>query len=769
MNQRKFQLLTYVSLGALALVSTGRAVAAETAAGSPPATDVAAGQVAEVVVTAQRRTQRLQDVGVSVTAVTGAQMRQLGIVSSKDISKVTPGVLLDSSGGGGINANLTIRGISQSDFSSIQESPNSIYIDDVYLSSPNAAAFSLYDLDRIEVLRGPQGTLFGRASSGGLANFIVAKPTRDFTGYVEAGYSSYNDAYVEGAASGPITDKLRFRISGRRETADGWFENGLPVGHAAFAKDFYGVRAQLEADLTEDLTARLSISYDADPNHPEGAFRLAPAYIVNGQPELLPANVDAYGTGAGNDIAGYRNRHSPFNEGDFLNIGHLQNERFSPTLYLTEKLGAGVTLTSITNYTRFGYSYAEDDGGGPVNFANTELSQTLDQFSQELRLNGLRGPLTYTAGFYYLDTNQSAPIGFNLPGFSGTPFAFSDINEIHQRVNSWSIYGQAEYKVTNTLSVTVGARYTDEHKDFSSKLDFSELGSAFGGAGAYAPPLLVYNFASSPAGGLPGVGGLASHDEGLWSGKAELDYKPNRDMLFYASVSRGVKAAGFNTNSGGSLSVQETPFKSEYVYAYEVGSKLDLFDRRVRFNTSIFYYDYHRFQGYAFAGTQAFVGNYNGYFAGGETELVVAPRRDIDFSISASNLLTKLYDVPTAYFGVRDEQSIEAPRWTVQLNATKRFELSIGTIAINWNANYIDARYASVDNNNATYIPGSFEHNARITLDMKDNGLELAFFVDNINNVAREQFQYDFTTTTGDWIRIYAPPRWIGGSVRKSF
>jgi iron complex outermembrane recepter protein len=763
LNQRIFRLLTCVSLGALALGSADRALAA-------PATDPAAdttaaqGQVTEVVVTAQRRTQRLQDVGIAVTAVTSAQMRQLGVASSKDISKVAPGVLLDSTAGGGVNANLTIRGVSQSDFSSIQESPNSIYIDDVYLSSPNSAAFSLYDLDRIEVLRGPQGTLFGRASSGGLANFIVAKPTKDFTGYVEAGYSSYNDAYVEAAASGPITDNVRFRISGRRETSDGWFQNGAPGGGASFAKDFYGIRAQLEADVTPDLTARFSLSYDADPTHAEGAYRSAPAYIVNGQPELLPANVDAYGTGPGNDMTGYRNPYSQYNKSAFnSNVGHLQNERFSPTLYLTQKLGPDATLTSITNYTKFGFNYSEDCDGGPVNFCTDQLAQSLEQWSQELRLNGRHGPLTYTAGFYYLNTRQSTPQGFDFPALSGTPYGFYDVNNVHQSVSSWSLFGQAEYQFTDTLSATLGARYTDEHKDFSSQVYFNELGSFYGGPGVSVPPLLVYDFSKAA------VGDLASHDEGLWSGKAELDYKPIHDMLFYVSVSRGVKAAGYNTNLGGSLSIAQTPFKSEYVYAYEVGSKLDLLDHHVRWNTSVFYYDDHRFQGYAFIGTQGVVGNYNGYFTGGETELIVAPRRDIDLSISASNLLTKLYDVPTAYFGVRDEQSIMAPRWTLQLSATKRFELPIGTLAFNWNGNYIDARYASIDNNNATYVPGSFVNNARLSLDMKDKGLEFAFFVDNISNVAREQFQYDLTTTTGSWIRAYAPPRWIGGSIRKSF
>ena len=144
----------------------------------------------EIVVTAQRREQNMQDVGVSVTAVTGDAARALGVTNSKDIAQIAPGVLFDSTAGGAVNSNLTIRGVSQSDFSANQESPNSIYIDDVYVSSSSAASFPLYDLARIEVLRGPQGTLFGRASSGGLVNFITNRPTEDVDGYIEIGRAS---------------------------------------------------------------------------------------------------------------------------------------------------------------------------------------------------------------------------------------------------------------------------------------------------------------------------------------------------------------------------------------------------------------------------------------------------------------------------------------------------------------------------------------------------------------------------------------------------
>lgn len=737
--------------------------AAQEAASS---TDNAAEQsgVTEITVTAQRRAQSQQDVPMAVTALQGEQLRAIGVQSSKDISKFAAGVLLDSTSGGNLNANLTVRGISQSDFSSIQESPNSTYIDDIYLSSANSAAFTLYDIQRIEVLRGPQGTLFGRASSGGLANFISNRPTKEFTGYAEAGYSTFNDKNFEMALSGPLSQSVRFRLSGRRETADGWFKNGLPGESATYEKNFYGVRGQLEADVSSSVTARLSVSYDANPRHHDGMFRTVPAYIQNGQPVLLPENVDAYGTGPGKDMTGYRNPYLQFNKGDFnSDASSLQNKRFSSSLYLTANLSDSLTLNSITNYTKFSYDYRDDCDGGPVNFCVDIYSQNLKQWSQEIRLNGNTDRLNYTAGLFYLQVDQHSPLGFALPAASGTEFAFDTTNDVYQNMKSWAVFGQGEYKITDPLSVTLGVRYTRQVTDIDSKTYFKELGSFYGGAGVNEPPLLAYDFSKQS------VGNLARMRDGLWSGKFQIDYRPKKGALFYAGVSRGVKAGGFNTNSAASLSIAQTPFKSEFLYAYEAGAKLELLDRKLRVNLSGFYYDYHRFQGFAFDNLLGVVSNHPASFKGGELEIVAAPTQDLDIIFSAANLTSKVHDVGTAYSGIRDQESIMAPRWTVSGSITKRFSLPIGTLALNWNGNFIDKRFASIDNNAATFVPGSFVHNARVSLDVDSIGTQFSVFVDNISNKARQVFAYDTTSLFGTWARTYATPRVVGVSVRKSF
>lgn len=720
----------------------------------------------EVVITAQRRSQSLQDVGVAVTAVSGDEARNLGIFNAKDLSKVAPGVLLDSVAGGAVSVNLTIRGISQSDYSASQESPNSIYIDEVYIASSSAAAMPLYDLDRVEVLRGPQGTLFGRASSGGLVQFIPNKPTDEFEAYVDAGYGDLNSMYLEGAIGGSLSDGVRGRLSVRGSRADGWYENKLPGGDDTFEDEFIGVRAQLEMDITDQLTTRLSVGYDKSPKHKAGTYTPVSAYVDgNGQPAVLPKDVDAYGTGPGNDFTGYRSPYGKDQKGQFNNVGFFKNERTTPTLYLTWDSGE-FTVHSITNYTHFEFDYNEDCDGGPLDFCNFPSNQDLDQWSQELRISGVADDLTWTTGLYYLNVDQDVEVAFSFPALSGSDFAFSDVNEVKQELESYAGFGQLEYALTDTLSGTLGLRYTKDEKKISSKVFFFELGNGyFGGTGSevFDPPLLAYDFSKQT------VGGLAEASDGMWSGKVQLDYRPGDDSLFYAGISRGTKGPGFNTNVSGNLTNEETPFDSEDVIAYEIGSKLELLDNTLRLNTSAFYYDYSDFQGFAFNGLQGVVGNYDGNFKGAELEATYVPTDHWQLGFAAAYIDSELEDIPTAYNGIRDQEGVLAPEWSGNAHIRRAFSVENGEITLQISGDYVDDRYASVDNNRATLVKGSFMYGARATYYYDPQDMEVAVFVENLGDVNRQNFVFDLITTNGNMIQSYAKPRWWGVSVLKRF
>ena len=727
---------------------------------------VLAQRLEEVVVTAQRRSQSLQDVGVAVTAVSADEARNLGIFNAKDLSKVAPGVLLDSVAGGSASVNLTIRGISQSDYSASQESPNSIYVDEVYIASSSAAAMPLYDLGRVEVLRGPQGTLFGRASSGGLVQFIPNKPTDEFEAYIDAGYGDFNSMYLEGAVSGPLSNGVRGRLSVRGSKADGWYKNELPGGDDTFEDEFMGIRAQIEVDVTEQLTARLSIGYDKSPKHKSGTYTPVSAYLdANGQPAVLPKDVDAYGTGPGNDFTGYRSPYGKDQRGQFNNVGFFENERTTPTLYLTWE-SEDFTVHSITNYTHFEFDYNEDCDGGPVDYCNFPSNQDLDQWSQEIRVSGASEDLTWTTGFYYLNVDQDVLVSFEFPVLSGSDFAFSDFNTVKQELESYAVFGQLEYALTDTLSGTLGLRYTRDEKEFDSKVFFNELGNGYaGGTGSevFIPPLLVYDFSEET------VGGQAEASDGMWSGKVQLDYRPNDTSLFYVGVSRGAKGPGFNTNVGGNLTNEETPFDSEAVTAFEVGSKLELLDNTLRLNTSAFYYDYSDFQGYAFNGLQGVVGNYDGNFKGAELEATWVPADLWQIGFAAAYIDSEIKDVPTAYNGVVDQEGVLAPEWSGNAYIRRVFSLDNGEVTLQVSGDYVDDRYASIDNNRATLVKGSFMYGARAAYYYDPQDLEVAVFVENLGDVDRQNFVFDLISTNGNLIQSYAKPRWWGVSVLKRF
>jgi len=215
----------------------------------------------EVVVTAQKREQNLQDVGVSVTALSGEDLRRMGIGNSLDIGAVAPGVQLNSSTGGNASAPLTIRGVAQNDYSPQQESPNSIYIDDVYVSAPGAASAQLFDVARVEALRGPQGTLYGRNSTGGLVNFITNRPAATAGGYAEVTAGEFNLVRFEGAYNAPLTDTLRARIAVLAQDNSGIFENHLAGEPNANTTHFRGVRLSLEDKVSDQFD--LSQAWDA--------------------------------------------------------------------------------------------------------------------------------------------------------------------------------------------------------------------------------------------------------------------------------------------------------------------------------------------------------------------------------------------------------------------------------------------------------------------------------------------------------------------------
>ena len=727
---------------------------------------VTRGVLEEVTVTAQRREQNLQDVGVSATAFSNTRIRDLGISDATDIGSFSPGVQFITTSGGSTFGALSIRGVAQSDFSTNQESPNAIYIDDIYNASNAAAAFATYDMERIEVLRGPQGTLFGRNSAGGLAHFITAKPTDSLEGYAELGGGEYGQYWLEGAISGPISDRVRGRLAGKWEQADGYWGNKAPGGDDTFETDTRGARVHLEFDVTDTLLARFSASYDERPKANAGTYNGVNYYINDsGQPAPQPADLDAYGTGPGANFFGYRYSYGRGPKGEFDNVGFYENDNLLSTLMLEWSL-EDVTVTSLSNYTDFNYAYLEECDGSPVDYCRGAAIQDLKQWSQEIRLTGDLGPLVWTAGVYYLDIDADASQDFLFPLFSDSDFAFDLSNIYAQKTTSWATFGQIEWQFSDAFRLIAGLRYTYDEKKFDSKVFFNELGNGYeGGTGStiFQPPLLVYDFSSAT------VGDIAEQDNDLWSGKVQLEYTASDRALLYAGISQGVKGAGFNTNIGGAITIEETPFTNESLLAYEVGGKFDLRDGSLRLNTALFYYDYSDYQGYAFNGLQGVVSNYDATMYGGEIEIEQQLPFDILVNLGLAYVDSEVEDVPNAYFGEMNQDTVLAAKWTANAMIQKIFTLDSSTIAVQWNFNFVDDYYASIENSAGTAVESSVVHNASVTWALADSGLSIRAFVNNLTDEDRQTFRYDLISSGGYVVDQYAKPRWAGISVRKSF
>lgn len=704
----------------------------------------------EIVVTAQRREEKLDRVGVSVSAFSAEQMQALGLSRATDVAQFSPGVVMESTGGTGLNATLTVRGVAATDYSANQESPNAIYIDDVYVASSYASNFTFYDLERVEILRGPQGTLFGRNSTGGLANYITKKPTDQFDGYAMATYGSYNQFRVEGAVGGALADGLRVRLSGATDYGDGWWKN--TAGKDTNQQKFWGVRGQISADLSSRLQADFSLSYDKNPYARNGTYSSEPIYIdpATGRLAPLPSDVDAYGTGPGRDRLGNGGPGGNPRRSAFNDYGFLTKEKASPTLRLNWDLNDELSLTSLTNYTWFTYGYREDCDGSILDTCDFGSGQNLDQWSQELRLSGQDDRLNWTAGLYYLNIKQK-----NNQIFNSLTDDFTIINNFDQKVESISAFGQFAYMLSDKFRFTMGGRILRDVKTFSSVATFGAFGDTS------AP--VVYDFSQAT------VGDVAKNKKTDWSGRIQIDYIPSDDTLLYASASRGVKGAGFNTNLGAALTLEQTPFKGERVYAYEAGAKLKLFDRKLRFNNSLFYYDYQNFQAFQFQGIQSFVTNNDAYMYGAESEIASSPMKGLDIILGVSYLKTKVKDVMTFIGDILDQRALNAPTWTVNGLIRKSFDLGPNSLSFQYAFNYASTRYSSVDNSYAVQLNAATIHNARISYDVKDMGFEVAVFANNFTNTNKALSAFDYSSTYGTRVLTYNSPRWFGVEFRKDF
>jgi len=733
----------------------------------------------EIVVTAQKREQNLQDVGISVAAFSSKQMSSLGWSSSEEIAAQVPGLTTSKTAGAAVSQ-FNIRGIGQADFADHHEAPNSVYIDDVYVAAPGAAGFPMFDLERVEVLRGPQGTLFGRNATGGLVHFISKKPTEETEGYVSGKVGEFSLYQVEGALSGRLSENVLGRLSAYWTESDGYVDNKL--GSDLREQGTWAARGQLNFEVSDktDLHIKLQgFSEDVDA----GIYKSTPSYTdPNGVNQFIPADLNVYGV-PGGDFYGFRDTDSDPLSVQADQIGTIQKDIVGTTIKLTHDFN-DMSFVSVTDFSDAETKYREDTDSGPFNQTTYNSTMDVQQFSQEFRLSGETESVNWVAGFYYLNISGDYSARFDLPTLAGffDPGLFPGdgtgsgvgTGAANQSVwsldtDSWAVFTQAEWTLTDTVSLTTGLRWTEDSKDYSLTAECFEEAA---GACAYVAFGSVGDIIVDGVNLGPAVTDIASkvnldRDDSDWSGKLQLDYRPDEGSLYYFSVSKGIKGGGFTTPLDGLLAPSQLPYKPEEIFAYEIGTKLTLVEDTVSLNSSIYYYDYSDFQTFEFRGITSVVLNKDAVFKGGELELVLTPGDSWDVLLGAAYLDATVEDIQTPS-GLQDQEPINAPKIKYNWLIRKGFAVKNHEISIQYDGSWTDERYFNIVNGPTVLADSYVNHNIRIGISDDEGVWDASVFVKNFTDEEYVSHAFDLTVL-GYTIQKYGSPRWVGAQFSYRF
>ena len=744
----------------------------------------------EIVVTAQKVEESAQEVGIAITAYSGDQLKELGFSGSLELEMHTPG-LMTSDFSGGAGSVYTLRGVGQIDFGDHQEQTVAVYTDGAYNSFLGGVAFAMYDIERVEILRGPQGTLFGRNATGGVLHVITAKPTREPDGYVEVRAGEYGEYRGELAVGGPLSETVAARFAGVVHQSGGMIKNSLGPDQQDY--DNYNGRLQLLWDASEDVEVLLSGYYGRYKNN--GLTYTTTRAIIDSEALTGPitggVNDGQVKVATGQQYADFcsaywlAGAHYPPDTPD--NVNCLFNEISSPNFdnlhrvdvipnsdqwpglpdnFLKRKLYGGtgtvtwdvsetLRLVSITDYKALKKDYREDTDGTDL-FA---VSFYLDggessQWSTELRLQGQSEALQWIAGFYYLNIDHDFSGGMDADQI----FLSSVRNDTVMDTSTYAFFAQGEYEISPQFSIIAGFRWTEDEKDILVHGGCTDV-PGFEGTCDFFYGGMVQNNVTIATG----------RSEGEWSGTFELNWRPDDDLLLYAKYSRGNKAGGYNTGYFTAFTREAFEFPGEVLTNYEGGFKSTIFEGRARLNGSVFYYDYQDFQSFFQLGNNFSVQPHDAEVLGGELELVASPWEGWEFAVGLSLLDAMQLDVNNNVV-TRDRPMPYSPDVSVNALARYQWPMLDGMMSIQ-----VDMAYFGEHTLNAIDHPGLTQDgytlvNARLAWASDDGRWQADVSALNIGDVEYLNQAYDGTTFfVGTVIGVPNVPGRIYGSVRYNF
>ena len=775
----------------------------------------------EVIVTAQKREQSQQDVGISITAYSGEQMKALGVTNTIEITEQIPGLQMTS-----FSPNLVafnIRGVSQNNFTDNNEAPVAVYIDDGYVASMNAISGQLFDVERVEVLRGPQGTLFGRNATGGVIHYITkGADDEESNGYVEATAAEFGKFSIEGALGGSFSDTARYRFAARTEESDGYIEstdfpegNPLPAsGQDIGGTDGFALRGAVQFDLSDTSTLDLMYKYSKDDKVPTGGYNFLPygdlanAYIP---PEFqdFVTNVIGAPAGATGDIFFCQSQLECFApvdtagrtifEGDhpepFQNysdyVGFMDRETHNVTARFDVELANGMDLVSITNWSNTDKFYTEDGDGIPVPIIEFTTIADFTQLSQEFRLSAESENMRWQAGVYFLDMEtdasaitQGAPVAGEAAGLG-----FITAGGVNRAVNArvaqdyvldsqnWSVFGQLEYDLNEKSTIIAGYRFSQDDKD----LDFQRT---FQADALLDPVTLASNNTpiSILGADLRSLVAAAGGDQdtvdyGDSAIRLQWNYRSNEDTLWFASYNRGIKGGNFAPSAN--VTLDKIRHEEEVLNAFELGVKTEFADGRARVNATIFVYDYEDYQAFTFSGGTPSVSNADAENQGLEIEAVLLPNDNWDIILGASFQDSSVDGVETPQLqgtpvGFSVDWPVDflngvelpnAPSFSANYLFRYNMDAMGGNVAFQLDGAYYGDQYLEVSNGGAAFQSSYNVNNASIS--WANEKLSVKAWVKNLGDEVFKQYALDLGILGGT--TVYAPPRWAGVTVGYNF
>lgn len=751
-----------VALPALALVLVGASVAESHAT-----------VLEEIMVTAQRRSQDLRDVPIAVSAYSADEMRKLQIQQPMDLSIQTLGLLTKQSFNGATSVELFLRGVGLSDFSATSLPAVGVYVDEVVRPSPAMLGFPLHDMERIEVLKGPQGTLYGRNSPAGAVNFVTRKPTEEFDAYVRGSVSRWSTAEIEGAVGGGLAEGLAGRVSvfQRSSSSDGYYTNRFDNNNEVGEISLSSIRGQLQWEPSTDLTVNLAVHWfreDSDTGIPE---------IVSARDPLNPAVLcDPIKQGVRSEGAcvnplGYFDADADPYVGSSSAPGLNETDSTTASLTINWDLDA-VTLTSISSFQDFKRDQRYDVDGSPFLIGDVYTGDDINVYTQELRLtSNNEGRLDWILGAFY----SKDEIDFIQHIFLDDLLGFTTTNGGRQDTESMAGFAHVEYEITEMFALSGGIRYTHEKKKWvgGSYLGFFETMTEAEQSGLQFAGIPIQP-GGNLSGALPG-GPLdfpSTLKENEIDGRITLEVRPAEDVLLYAGFSKGFKSGGYPSAVLFDQRQQE-PFGAEKLYAYEAGFKATVLEGSMQITGAAFYYDYQdwqanftvsgelnsRLQNAGDVEIKGLEGEVNWMPIEGLTlrsGVIWMTNKIKNSAVLQENLLTGAFE------SINGNRIPNAPKFSA--NGLVRYEMPVANslmAGLQMDYKYVGGHYLEVNNREFLHEDGYLLLNARVSLFSDSDSWELALAMRNLTNRTFYTAGFDLVSpgSLGAAVRFPSQPR----------